>query len=345
MLSQRSSMVIDAMRFPLIVLVIYAHIPSCTTQNLDNSSWLYQLYLIISENISFIFARITISFFFLISGYFLFYSIDNLKLTNKLKKRIKTILAPYILWNVITLAIICIKHSVFDMIGLSNENDKVDTSIYNIFWSGPINYPLWYIRDLICMFIISPLIYILIKKLPLITISTLTCLYVCGVNTNIPGLSIIAIYFFTIGSFLGFKKQDFVEWCNKNFDYLLILTLVLLVTLNIFQSQNIYEPLKCCFTIVSIASTTSIFCRLSDKRLASLCKLSASVFFIYATHEIYILNWAKGFFAHYIGFTPTALLICYFIQPIIVIIFCFALYKYCVKCFPKTLSFMTGGRI
>lgn len=27
------------------------------------------------------------------------------------------------------------------------------------------------------------------------------------------------------------------------------------------------------------------------------CNLSATVFFIYAAHEIYIINWTKGFFA------------------------------------------------
>lgn len=345
MLNKRSSMVIDAMRFPLIVLVIFAHVPSITTQNLEDNSWLYQVYLLISNNISFVFARITISFFFFLSGYFFFYSIEAKNLVKKIQSRIKTILIPYIAWNLIAVLATVIKQYTFYKFGLSNENDIFNNSIPSILWIGPADYPLWYLRDLLCMFIISPIIYLLLKHVPSITLSLLAVLYILGIDTMIPGFGMIALFFFTVGGYLGLKKIDFIRWCDDHFILLLLASTILLILLNILYHSTLYDHLKCCFTIVGIGTTASLFNHFKDKLLSTLAKLSGAVFFIYATHEIYILNWTKGFFARFIGYTPGGILISYFATPIIVVIICFLLYKFCKHYIPKTLSIITGGRI
>lgn len=345
MLDRRSSMVIDAMRFPLIVLVIFAHVPSITTQNLEDSSWLYQFYLIVSNNISFVFARITISFFFFLSGYFFFYSIEPKNLFTKLRTRVKTVLIPYITWNLLAFVVATFKLYLFNKIGLSNEKDYLDTSLISIFWLGPADYPLWYLRDLLCMFFISPLIYLLLTYNPFITICIFATLYIFSIDTIIPGFGIIALFFYSIGGYLGMKKFDFVRWCDEYFIHLLLASTILLISLNILYDSTLYEHLKCCFTIVGIGTTVTIFSHFKDKHLSSLAKLSVCVFFVYATHEIYILNWTKGFFARFMGYTPAGLLISYFVIPIIVVFVCFLFYKLCKKYIPSILGIITGGRI
>ena len=57
-----------------------------------------------------------------------------------------------------------------------------------------------------------------------------------------------------------------------------------------------------------------------------LCKLSSTVFFIYATHEIYLLGWTKGMFMRIFGNSLIGTWISYFGVPIIVLGLCLVLY-------------------
>ena len=105
----QQSRILDAIRFPLALMVVLIHcrinfddwvlpdwkdfsgIEFCTALQIFFSS-------IVSE--------IAVPTFFLISGYFFFYKTDVFSFkvyANKLKKRIHTLLVPYLLWNILTI--------------------------------------------------------------------------------------------------------------------------------------------------------------------------------------------------------------------------------------------------
>ena len=93
-------------------------------------------------------------FFFFISGFFLYNNVNCLKdIFIKMKKRIKTLLIPFILWNFIIVLYNCIIGSV-------------SLSFYNIcdfFFFKPLAGPLWYLLALLLLMIISP-IFTFFKK-------------------------------------------------------------------------------------------------------------------------------------------------------------------------------------
>lgn len=107
------SKVLDWLRFPMIVLVVYIHywgesIPESSVigSTIYNSIRIFMCHVI---------SRAAVPTFFLISGYYFFYKIKDFTFDtykDKLKKRIKTILIPYLLWNSIAISKIIILVSV-----------------------------------------------------------------------------------------------------------------------------------------------------------------------------------------------------------------------------------------
>ena len=73
-------------------------------------------------------------------------------------------------------------------------------------------------------------------------------------------------------------------------------------------------------------------------------RLSSTVFFIFAVHEIYILGWTKGFFLRLCGEGVTGTWIRFIFVPIVVLCVCLALYHLLNKLMPRALSFICGGR-
>ena len=101
------SKTINYLRFPLILLVVIAHynvaergftyhgVEYC----IDRPDWFLWLTNLISE----IMPKIIVPIFFIISGYLFFFRGDfnGHVYRQKLRKRVRTLLIPYILWNLI----------------------------------------------------------------------------------------------------------------------------------------------------------------------------------------------------------------------------------------------------
>ena len=182
------SQVINTMRFPLITLVVLFHL--YPPEEVITSQ--YTSYNIISTFFSANgIARLAVPTFFLISGYFFYYHLnkwDNSVYTSKIRKRIKTLLTPYLLWNGIPIFGIILVRFV---IGLKDGTslDKIQEfgdsiSWIRVFWDSgelkghPFDVPLWYIRDLMVCSICSPIIYYLIRKTGMIYILLIDFHYV-----------------------------------------------------------------------------------------------------------------------------------------------------------------------
>lgn len=179
---KQQSRILNAIRFPLACMVVIIHckinedkwiLPQYTTLTGEEFSTTIQILL------SNILSGIAVPTFYLISGYFFFYRTEqftkNIYL-EKLKKRIHTLLIPYILWNILYIFIIILmKIAAYFVKGkpLSNiitffgDNDWLhmfwDCKIWNtnkVNWlgyltpsTGPILIPMWFIRDLIVLII------------------------------------------------------------------------------------------------------------------------------------------------------------------------------------------------
>lgn len=353
-LEQRQSEVIEAMRFPLIILVVFIHVlPDYLVPLQMNLSGM-NIYYVISESFSHVIGRIAVPCFFLFSGFFFFRKLDTWNFDfyrSQLKKRCMTIVIPCFLWNSLMVIAIIIKQYVFSLLSLEIKYDGIfdihNQSWYELFWLGPVNFPLWYLRDLICMSLLTPLFYYLFKYIKVYGLLILVALYLTTWEINIKGFSMTASMFFGLGAYFGIYKRNILEFCLKVKSISGIGALLFLCCAIYSNGYELSEYFIRPFVLLGVITAINIMNWVIKHEYwkKKLYRLSVTVFFIYAVHEIYIINWVKGAFARiFVADTGGGLLLNYILVPVITINICLVLYLLLDKAVPKTLAFMMGGR-
>lgn len=106
-LSSLQSKTIDCIRFPLVVMVVFIHM-NPNVVNLPDAKFdffsMQGLYNFVGILFSHTLPSIAVPTFFFISGFLFFINIQDWswnKYKKKLKNRIKTLLIPYLMWNLV----------------------------------------------------------------------------------------------------------------------------------------------------------------------------------------------------------------------------------------------------
>jgi fucose 4-O-acetylase-like acetyltransferase len=157
---------INSLRFLLIVFVVFIH-NNPTEVNFAGGTEIYTIpgYVnIIRELLFNIIASIAVPLFFLISGFLLY--VKETKFVIVLQKKIQTILLPYIIWHILTIAFFFVAQSFsftkpyFVTLIVRNFNvlDWIGVFIgkTGIFAERgmPLVYQFWFLRDLFILDII-----------------------------------------------------------------------------------------------------------------------------------------------------------------------------------------------
>lgn len=352
-LEQRQSTLINAMRFPLIVLVVYAHsvgyYPNLTiSRSLDG----WNIFHFVSEMISHHFGQMAVCWFFLLSGYFLFIKFPpngfNMRwMAKKWKDRCESLLLPYLIWNLLAVFTIILKFYLFQTIGVEQSDTEMEAvRMGPWFWfvSGPADYPLWYLRSLIILVLLAPVIWLMASGLKLLFPILLGVLYISPLE--VPIILMHAVFFFCIGAWLGIHKINILVIGKKTKIPAAILAFLLAVVATFrtgFDDHTLWRRLFYPFGMITFLNICD---HLIDNthRCERLSKLSAAVFFIYAAHEIYILGWTKGLFVRIFGEGLTGTWIRFLFVPVVVLAVCLGLFYLLNRFMPRTLAFICGGR-
>lgn len=273
----------------------------------------------------------------------------------KIRKRVKTLFVPYVLWNIIVLISFFLAQSLFpEMMSGANKPIK-DFSLSDFIWSFwdtskilpgmqpyPICFQLWFIRDLMVMSLIAFIVKFVVDRIPVIILIA-GFFWIIGSKPIFPGLSFAALFFFSIGAFLSLRNNiNSITRQNVTILYLAVIYLVI-STLALFVNNSWFGILRNLSVIVGvylfIETIPFVMNTLSAKTIKSLAKSS---FFIYAYHTIpmtIIIRIAvKTFFPD----SNFELLLIYFISPILIIITGYYLSSLGYRLFPKLMSVLSG---
>ena len=291
----------NQLRLPLIVLITFAHSYSGVRAGwtLWDGGWdSYEIVkLVVSETL----VKVAMPTFFVMSGYLFFENITEWNARtywSKLRRRVKTLLVPYIIWN-IAMAV------------------KLKTFSLSIFVE-PANMPLWFLRDLIIVSLLTPIIYIGVRKLGYWLFVLLLPIYLTGLYTIQPGLTPYAVCFFTLGAFLSIRKMDLIETCIKYETPSYILTILLGIGMILTFRTPVFSPLMLCFRVVG---TIAVFCiahrilSTTSKRIPKIaCKAS---YFIYLAHYVFFFAFLDARFFSLFGTSTASLCFHYLTLPIL----------------------------
>lgn len=145
------SMKLRNISFICAILVIFIH-TSITLPDYSPSWYVYQFIL---NGVT----RVAVPYFFAISGFFALTSLSTRNWRDWLAHRIPTLLTPYILfnlgWALVDIAFIKTKSvTTIDWGGIFGVAP----------WGMPILFPLWFLKDLLILSLITPLSVCLFKK-------------------------------------------------------------------------------------------------------------------------------------------------------------------------------------
>lgn len=351
-LDNRQSRLIRTMRFPLIVLVLFEHSLGFEQAPMHWPLERVDAFPFFSEMISHHLAPLAVCLFFVFSGYLFFHNLSTGDfgwdwIGRKWKSRTRTLLIPYLLWNGLDILSIVLVSKVFALAGVPIHADGVEKLGWGpLYWfvTGPADFPLWYLRDLIIMSLLAPLLYLCIRKAPYPTLIVLVVLYLPMIR--IPFLSYRALFFFGMGAWLSIRKINILSLCRRIRIPAAILAGVLILVATAFTGHPSHEwPLRLFFPFGMITLFNLFDGMMDNARFEQrMARLSSTVFFIYAVHEIYILGWTKGLLLRLMGESALAVLFRYLLVPFIVLIICLFLYKVLSKTIPGALAFACGGR-
>lgn len=151
--------------------------------------------------------EVCVPLFYVISGYLYF---RNAPLDpqprwflDKYKSRFFSLVIPYLIANVIAwgcyyFALKAVPSMVSGFFG-DNWKDPVF-----VFWTGPVNMSLWFIRELILVVLVSPLIFLLVRYLHWWGVLALGVLWACKIGPA-------PLFFFSLGACEGIWKIAPVE--------------------------------------------------------------------------------------------------------------------------------------
>ena len=326
--------VISQTRFPLIVLVTYAHSYGAVADNysLLFSDWnTYEfLKLLISQTLS----KIAVPSFFLMSGYLFFANVENWTwqaYRKKIVRRLQTLLLPYVLWNLLMAYKLRVWGWKVFWVFWSHVGVQNDIFGSEQWMTAPANMPLWFLRDLMVVSLASPIIYWGVRKMKIWLILLLSVCYFIGSYAFIPGLSMYSLYFFTIGTFLCVWKKDIIWYVRSREVPLYVFAALSGVAMMVTYRSEVFTSFLLVFRVVGTIAFFAFAVHIlssTSRRLPLL--LSASSYFIYLAHYVLFFSIIDTAIQWLLGDTATwALCLHYLLAPLVkVVIFVFLFFIY-----------------
>lgn len=369
------SEVIDFLRFPLTIGVVLIHNSDPTVRlaadRIGNDTW-PPLFTFCSDLFSQTLASLSVPTFFFISGFLFFLhceKFDTGSYLKKLKNRIRTLLVPYLFWNILSLSVFFIAYHTpvfFPFFGKTYHFTW--QYVLQSLWAlpseqeGVMNYPcagqFWFIRDLMVMVTFSPILYYFVKKFGIGCVILLGLLWFAEWwQVWLPwlaghGLSITAMFFFTSGAWFAINDRNIVNDAGRVASVVFILY-PLLVFADLLTKQHIpdqstgYLPvIHNSGILVGMAVCFALAAQLlKTGKMRRHAFLASASFFIFAAHKPLFLNAARK--AVFVIFQPqsdVALTINFFLLMITVATTLLGAYWLLQRAVPKFTRVITGGR-
>jgi surface polysaccharide O-acyltransferase-like enzyme len=342
--------------FMAMVMIVYLHsynlVVHFNTGDIKTTrGYNYLIQAFISNGVT----RIAVPLFAAISGFLYFFSIEETfnSFLTKYKKRFKTLVLPYLIWSAWGLVFFYILQLIPQsrpyftkyLIG-SYSIEK----LLNTLFLDPLPYQLWFLRDLIVIVSLAPLLYILIKRLKIFFVLVIMIVWYQGYYIFI--VSSETLFFFIAGAYLAIHhKQRFLQ---SRFTKLPLVTtvvwflLIALKTYLAYVNNNSFIDLALIrlFILMGLFSVWygyDVWLGNKDITKSKFYPYCAFSFFLYAFHEPMLTIIKKALFA-VLSKTQAHEFLIYIFSPVIVIALALVIGSILKRYLTSFYELITGGR-
>ena len=190
---------LDLLRFPLAIVIVIVHALPLGSNVMDDFVMAF-----LKEQ--------SVPIYYFISGYVFFFGIELTKVVyvKKIRNRIKTLFIPYLIWNLLFFAYNSINASIFRLEDFFKSFWCIYTDLSNKTY--PVNYPLWFLRDLMIAVLCTPLINWSIKKFRYFYLIPIGVVWLSANIYNYGRIAQLAsaFFFFSFGAYMSINKKDII---------------------------------------------------------------------------------------------------------------------------------------
>lgn len=343
----RLSDAITWLRFPLIFLIILLHCYS--VQRLEGS---HEIYFKVLYPFSLWLGETGVPGFFFISGFLFFLSKKTY--LQKLKTRVHTLLIPYLLWNYMLLILYLIAWAIGYPQDINDKSltDYTFLDYLRLFWDRgsfdngnfvPLLCPLWYIRNLLIMSILSPILYYIIRYAREVFLLAISFWWLISYhNAFIPQ----TILFFSLGALFSIFNINPLQMVQKQKRLLLFLFAIFAICDII--SHTVYNTL----VNLQIHRLSLIFNIPALLILADWCiqhgnnsrLLPNAAFIVFCVHYPIVVALRKICIAQFANETDSIHILLYFACVIISTLLSIGIYLFMDKYLPTIKRILSGNR-
>lgn len=356
-IDRNSSERFSVLRFPLVVGVVFIHAYG-TNVGLSNgmvgidspshvSGFIQNL---ISQGI----ARIAVPLFFLMSGYFFFlgfsWSIKSYK--KKIVSRLKTLVVPFLFWNIFTLLLLALAQYVpATQVYFSGRAEPVSTFGVAEYANAiigltrkPISYQFWFIRDLMVMVALAPVIHLIVKTIPMAFLVSILSLWFFNYwPIHIP--SVVAVTFFYAGAF--FASSNISLFALDRFGTAILISYLVVLSIDVsFRGHEFNNHIHNVGLLLGIAAVLNVSKCIVGMKYArdALLWAGGCSFFVFAVHEPLLTVIKKLSYSAVSPNSDVIILVLYLAIPVVVIASSILLYLAMRQIMPGILGAISGGR-
>jgi len=349
---------LKAISFFSMVMIVYLHAQNLEIKMSTDTEIIRQGYnsviqAFISQGIS---KNCRYHYFSIISGYLFFYNIKGgyiREFLSKYKKRLNTLVVPYLVWSIYGILFYLIAQSISPLKPFFTKELITDYSVSDLLsriFIHPIPYQLWFVRDLVVLVLLSPIIYWSIKYLKYFFVLFFFIAWLSSFNFHI--LSSKGLLFFITGAYLGINGISLQNLTLKNSYWILTICWILVILCKTGLSYIGFENIRLLGFLLNISillgipAIWSMYDHLLKDRDISTTRFYALfqyTFFLYAFHEP-TLTILKKILYYILGTTELSSFIIYIFAPFFTIIIAILAGTYLKRFLPRFYNVISGKR-
>lgn len=349
-ISDDMSCKISHLMFVLSILVIYIHFVDYNYVNVPTFQWEYTFEYFVSSCLG----RAAVPLFFFISGYLCFSKkeITAKTLVAAYKTKIRTLVIPYLLWNIFyTLILVFLQRNA-----LGQMENLLGVILRSVFLYGS-NGVLWYVFQLIILTAISPLLFYIYRNKYIALAFTV---FACGAYIFISNppiwLPLFGLAFYSIGATIALhfrKLVDSSSWDKRNKKIIGVAALCIFVVFCVLRmtlfdiTRSIHvarETPLCRFLETGLAICFWFAIDLLEMSKKSVRSFERCSFLIYVTHNLAITVVNALIKIVHLNMTPILRFMIYLIGPILITLAVVLVSGLLRKIAPKFYALISGGR-